>query len=90
MTNYVAIYSIIYSGANWILFCILLWHKPDASSTGGGQMRVELQGLDPEKVIEAGGRLARAFKSAGGPATAAAMSVIGLIIAAVAAGLGKL
>jgi len=90
MIDVIVVFGLIYSAVNWIFFAWLAAHASSVPKKSGGLEQVDLQGFDPEKVISAGGELAKAFKAAGVPATAAAMSLVGLIVAAVAAGIGKL
>ena len=89
MIKYVAIFSLVYSAINWLLFAWSALAKPVAASAPKGLDNVELQGFDPDKILTGAGSLAGAFKTAGATATAAAMSLVGLVIAAVAAGIDK-
>jgi hypothetical protein len=89
MIEYVTIFGLVYSAVNWLLFAWTALSKPAALKQHKGIADVELQGLDPEKILVAAGGLAGAFKVAGAPATAAAMSLVGLIVAALAAGIDK-
>ncbi len=89
MIEYVAIFGLMYSAINWLLFAWSALANPIAASTPKGLDKIELQGFDPEKVLKEAGSLAGSFKAAGAPATAAAMSIVGLIVAAVAAGIDK-
>lgn len=89
MIKCVAIFSLAYSAINWMLFAWSALAKPTMPPGGTDVGDVKLQGLDPSKILEGAGSLASAFKTAGATATAAAMSLVGLVIAAVAAGIDK-
>lgn len=89
MIKYVAIFSLAYSAINWLFFAWSALARPIVASPSNGLNKVELQGFDPEKILTGAGSLASAFKAAGATATAAAMSLVGLVIAAVAAGIDK-
>jgi hypothetical protein len=102
MLNYVAWFAIVMSAVNWLLFFLLtllsdlpqlrrLFDKMLSPSTEKGEVqRDQLQsGIDPTKIAAATGSLAGAFKKAGPAPTAAALSVLYLLIAVIAAGVGK-
>lgn len=103
MLNAIAIFALVYSGANWLLFVALTFlndipaleklikrlSEAAAKPETLGFAHAELQAVDIGKLLKSTGSLAGAFKRAGASPTAAAMSVFGLVIAGVAAGLGK-
>jgi hypothetical protein len=100
MLNVIAIFALVYSGLNWLLFVALtflndipalerLVRKISETREKVGLAHTELQSVDPNKLLQSAGSLAGAFKKAGASPTAAAMSVFGLVVAGVAAGLGK-
>jgi hypothetical protein len=102
MLKVIAIFALAYSALNWLLFVLLTFlndlpvlekvmsrlSEAPAKRAPSELARAELQGLDPGKLIDSAGSLAGAFKKAGASPTAAAMSVFGLVVAGVAAGLG--
>ena len=104
MLNAIAIFALVYSGANWLLFILLTFRndifaleklirkmaEAEHAQPKAGLAHTELQAFDPDKLLKSAGSLAGAFKKAGASPTAAAMSVFGLVVAGVAAGLGKL
>ncbi len=92
MSNLVCTVSVALSVLNWLLFAILvavrlrafIKHPPPAEN-GVAAHDALLDQLGDE-----GAKLAAAFKAAGPTATAAALSVLFMAIAALAAGLGDL
>jgi hypothetical protein len=85
----VAYFALGYSGVNWVLFATCIIADRLMASAPKGLGDVKLQAAAPDKLLSETGKLAEAFKSAGAPATAAAMSTVGLVIAAIAAGIDK-
>jgi len=89
MLKYIVIFGLVYSAVNWALFAWSALAHATPPATTRSLEHVELQGLDLNKTLTGAGSLARAFKAAGATATAAAMSLVGLVVAAVAAGIDK-
>jgi hypothetical protein len=103
MLDIVALVSLVLSVLSWALFVLITFWKdlpeltqvlrhalnPPPAPAGMGAV-VPHAAIDPSKVAAATGTLAGAFKKAGPAPTAAAMSVIFLLIAAIAAGVGKI
>ncbi len=100
MTHVVAIFALVLSGANWLLFlAVTVVNRPAVlrlalgrgaaarASDGDGQAASRVQ---PDRLVEATGALAAAFRMAGPEATAAAMSLACLLIAAASAGIESL
>ena len=99
----VCLVSLILSIANWAVFVFITFAEdipqlkqlfesltnPPASQPGGIGVTVQQSAFDPSKLTAATGSLAGAFKKAGSGPTAAAMSVMFLLLALVAAGVGK-
>jgi len=92
MAQVIVFFSLSYAALNWLLFAWLALRPQSAGSEAAKEkgLDVELQGLDPDKVIGGTGKLASSFKTAGASASAAAMSLVGLVLATVAAGIDKL
>jgi hypothetical protein len=104
MLNTIAIFALALSALNWLLFLMitflndipmlekLLHHlaaaQPERTERVLGTHG--LQAIDLSKVLTSTGSLAGAFKKAGSAPTAAAMSMMCLVIAAAAAGLNKI
>lgn len=91
----VVIFSLVLSGANWLLFVAfaataqgaLTRSAPHGGRTDGAAAASPR--AKPEELAEATGGLATAFGTAGPSASAAAMSLVCLLIAALAAGADK-
>lgn len=76
---------------NWGVFVLVVFAKDRAAAAAAsGLENVQKHGLDPGKVMDATGTLAGAFKQAGAAPTAAAMSLVCLLIAAIAAGINQI
>ncbi|WP_247424211.1 hypothetical protein [Ralstonia pseudosolanacearum] len=86
MMKFIVFFGLSYSALNWLLFA---WSAMASVGGNKGFGSVQLQSLDTEKVLSGTGGLAQAFKAAGATATAAAMSLVGLLVAAIAAGIEK-
>ncbi len=89
----VTFFALALSALNWLLFvAITLLHDLPARLVGqgreGGAAPRSL--ADGEKLLEGAGALAGAFRNAGAGPTAAAMSLVCLVVAAIAAGIEKL
>jgi hypothetical protein len=80
--------ALIMSALNWLMFVLLTIIDMRQSQK---RPRDEQQAgiTDAAKIAEATGSLAGAFKKAGAAPTAAAMSVLCLLIALIAAGVAK-
>jgi hypothetical protein len=103
MLNYIAIFAAVMCGLNWLLFVALTVYadlpelkkvldsltRPGPPATGMGAT-VTHAAIDPTKLAAATGALAGAFKKAGAAPTAAALSVLFILIAALAAGIDKI
>jgi len=103
MLEFVAGFSLLMCAANWALFVFIvfsrdlpdlrnLWHSltnPPATGQGGMGVTVQHAAVDPAKLATATGTLAGAFKKAGPAPTAAAMSMVFLLVALIAAGVDK-
>jgi hypothetical protein len=105
MLNVIAICSLLMCILNWLLFVgITLWtdipelkavlaalKAPPSPGSGvaGAGVTVQQSSLDPIKLAAATGNLAGAFKKAGSAPTAAALSVLFLLVALAAAAAGK-
>jgi hypothetical protein len=103
MLNTIAIVSLIMCIINWLLFVGITFIKdfpdlksvldalkapPPSARTEMG-LTVQQSAIDPTKLAAATGSLAGAFKKAGAAPTAAALSVLFLLIALAAAGVDK-
>jgi hypothetical protein len=86
-------FSLVMSALSWFLFVyVAIWFDlprlREATAPGGPLTRTEMHaGVD--EVAKATGTLAGAFKAAGVAPTAAAMSVLFMLLALVAAGIAK-
>jgi hypothetical protein len=96
MLNIVVIAALALSGLNWLLFLgVTLFVDLPAlrqfrkGMTGSNAPRSEVS-VDLDRLVQETGSLAGAFRRAGAGPTAAAMSVVCLVIAAIAAGVAKL
>jgi hypothetical protein len=104
MLNAIAILALVLCAANWLLFVGITFLKdlpelksvidalkaPPPSAQGAGMgVTVQQSTIDPVKLAAATGTLAGAFKKAGPAPTAAALSVLFLLIALAAAAAGK-
>ena len=103
MLNAIAICSLVMCILNWGLFvAITLWTdipelkavvaaltRPPSAGSGGAGVTVQQSAVDPVKLAAATGNLAGAFKKAGSAPTAAALSVLFLLVALAAAAVGK-
>jgi hypothetical protein len=102
MLNWIAIVSLVLCIANWLLFVFITFVKdlPELKTIlnvlmtpppapGGIGVTVQQAGIDATKLAAATGTLAGAFKKAGPAPTAAALSVLFLLIALGAAAAGK-
>lgn len=91
----VTIFSLVLSGANWLLFVALAMMAQRALTRSAPQGNATDEAaaasprVRPEKLADATGGLAKAFGIAGPSASAAAMSLVCLLIAALAAGADK-
>jgi len=84
----VAWVALILGALNWLMFVLLT--IIDMRKFQNLPRDVQQAGItDAAKIAEATGSLAGAFKKAGAAPTAAAMSVLFLLIALIAAGVGK-
>jgi hypothetical protein len=102
MLNTIAIFSLVMCIVNWLLFVgITFWtdlpdlkailralKTPPPSGQGAG-VTVQQSAIDPIKLAAATGNLAGAFKKAGPAPTAAALSVLFLLVALAAAAANK-
>jgi HAMP domain-containing protein len=89
MLKCIVIFGLVYSAVNWALFAWSALARSRTLAASKSLENFELQGLNPNKMLTEAGSLAGAFKAAGATATAAAMSLVGLVVAAVAAGIDK-
>lgn len=91
----VTYFALALSGLNWLLFvAITFLHDLPALGRLIGQARdspatAPRSLVDGEKLLEGAGLLAGAFRRAGAGPTAAAMSLVNLVVAAVTAGVAK-
>jgi hypothetical protein len=105
MLNVIAICSLVLCVLNWLLFLVITLYMdipelkavvaalkaPPSPGTGAGAgLTVQQSSIDPVKLAAATGNLAGAFKKAGSAPTAAALSVLFLLVALAAAAAGKL
>lgn len=101
MTRAVVIFALALSGANWLLFLAvtaanrlavlrLTLGRGATARSASRDEPVATARAQPDRLVEATGTLAAAFRTAGPEATAAAMSLACLLIAAVAAGVADL
>jgi hypothetical protein len=105
MLNVIAWVSLILCILNWLLFLGLtflndmpelkrvvdaLVNPPPAPAPSGLGVTVQHAAVDPVKLASATGSLAGAFKKAGPAPTAAALSVMFMLVALIAAGVEKL
>ena len=103
MLTYVALAALLMSLLNWLLFVALvvfadlpqikrvldeLHRHHKAIEARVPELDAKTLIFDPGKLADATGTLAGAFKKAGAAPTAAAMSVLCLLIALIAAGVG--
>jgi hypothetical protein len=94
--NIVVIVALVLSGLNWLVFAgvTLFVDLPAlrqfrAGMTGAVAPRSQTT-ADLDRLVQETGALAGAFRRAGAAPTAAAMSVVCLVIATIAAGIAKL
>ena len=99
--NATAIFSLVMSGLNWLLFLTLTLAVDKkqikelietfklAPAAGGAGNTQAHAAVDPSKLATATGNLAGAFKKAGAAPTAAALSVLFLFAALIAEGITK-
>ncbi len=91
----VTFFALALSGLNWLLFVVITFlHDLPALARLSGQAReggaAAPHGLaESEKLLEGAGMLAGAFRRAGAGPTAAAMSLVCLVVAAISAGVEK-
>jgi hypothetical protein len=103
MLNAIGWISLILSVLNWLLFLGITFahdlpqlrevvaafvQRPTQPTPGMG-VTVQQAAIDPVKLASVTGNLAGAFKKAGPAPTAAALSVMFLIVALIAAGVAK-
>lgn len=91
----VTFFALALSGLNWLLFVVITFlHDLPALARLAGQTRTGGTAAphslaDGEKLLEGAGLLAGAFRRAGAGPTAATMSLVCLIVAAITAGVEK-
>jgi hypothetical protein len=91
----VTFFALALSGLNWLLFVVITFlHDLPALSRLSGQAReggtaAPRSLVDGEKLLEGAGVLAGTFRRAGAGPTAAAMSLVCLVVAAITAGVEK-
>jgi hypothetical protein len=105
MLNNIALFSLVMCAVNWLLFVGITFQRdlpdlkkivdalttpPASATTSGMGLTVQQSAIDPVKLASATGSLAGAFKKAGPAPTAAALSVLFLLVALAAAGIEKL
>ena len=106
MLENIAVFSLVMCAINWLLFVAIVVHRdlpelrelferlieppPSGSTAPGMGLTVQHSAVDPAKIATATGTLAGAFKKAGPAPTAAAMSIMFLLVALIAAGVEKL
>src|SRR5690349_626039 len=101
MLNVIAVISLVMCIVNWFVFVGITFAKdlPELTAVleavkrpppaGGMGVTVQQSAIDPVKLAAATGSLAGAFKKAGPAPTAAALSVLFLLVAVAAAGIEK-
>lgn len=90
MLSCVAVFALIMSALNWLMFVVLIFQEMLKPSKAGAARDMQQASLgDAAKIAEATGSLAGAFKKAGAAPTAAAMSVLFLLMGLIAAGVAK-
>jgi hypothetical protein len=87
MLDRVAVFALVMCALNWLLFVAITFRNDLPELKNISEQRAA---LDPGKLAEATGSLAGAFKKAGPAPTAAALSVLCLMVAVIAAGVDKL
>jgi hypothetical protein len=104
MATTVTYFALTLSGLNWLLFLgLTLMHDlpmikklvhhvtmTHHTTKVGGETRAEIASIDIGKTLDSSGALAAAFKKAGPAPTAAAMSLVCLLIAVIASGVAKI
>ncbi|USI72789.1 hypothetical protein [Sphingomonas morindae] len=91
----ISVFALVLSGLNWLLF-VLITFLYDLPALARATARADEEGVaaprglaEGARLLEGAGVLAGAFRRAGAGPTAAAMSLLCLVLAAVAAGIAK-
>jgi hypothetical protein len=90
----VAIFALVLSGLNWLIFVgvTIAMDLPLLKDTAAvADRRSAASGVsETDRLLDATGSMARAFRTAGAAPTAAAMSILCLLVATLAAGVQQL
>jgi hypothetical protein len=85
--------ALVMAALSWLIFLDQTYRisgRPKIQTPAGAAADIRREGIDPAKVAEEIAKLAATFGKVGIGPTSAALSVLYLIIALIAAGLGKL